>query len=108
MGGSAHSHDTNTAAEVATSKQTQEWALHQLSHAMDYAVGSRFWLHASNGLNLQTVHHLFPQVGWGHYPELSQIVAQVCAEFDLTYNTKPSIYDAFTAHYTHLTKVNDS
>ena len=86
----------------------EEWAVHQMGHALDYAVTSRFWLHVSNGLNLQVVHHLFPQVGWGHHLELSKIVAEVAKEHGVAYNTKPSFAAAMGAHLGHLRRVNDS
>lgn len=84
----------------------QEWAAHQVEHAIDYAVGSTFWLHVSVGLNLQVIHHLFPQVGWGHYTELSPIVRDVCAEFNVKYTVKPSFWDAVASHYRHLVDIN--
>ncbi len=86
----------------------EEWAVHQMSHSLDYAVDSRFWLHVSNGLNLQVVHHLFPQVGWGHHMELSKIIAQVAKEHGITYNVKPSFKEAMSSHLQYLTRINDS
>jgi hypothetical protein len=89
------------------SKPLQEWAIHQVEHSLDYAVDSKFWLHISNGLNLQVVHHLFPQVGWGHYRELSVIVQEVCTCFDVTYSTERSFFAAATSHFEYLTRIND-
>ena len=86
----------------------EEWAVHQMRHSLDYAVDSRLWLHLSNGLNLQVVHHLFPQVGWGHHMELSKIIAQVAKEYGLTYNVKPSFREAMSSHLEYLTRINDS
>ena len=62
----------------------------QVQHTVDYAVGSTLWLHLSNGLNLQVVHHLFPQVGWGHYTALAPIIAEVCRQHGVAYATKVS------------------
>lgn len=84
-----------------------EWAIHQVENALDYAVDSRFWLHVSNGLNLQVIHHLFPQVGWGHYKELSPIIRDVCDEFNVKYSTKPTFWEAMRSHYDYLVTVND-
>lgn len=86
----------------------QEWAAHQIGHALDYACDSRLWLHLSNGLNLQVVHHLFPQVGWGHHIELSKIVAEVAKEHGLTYNVKRSFSEAMSSHLQYLAAINDS
>jgi len=85
-----------------------EWAMHQVENALDYAVDSTFWLHVSNGLNLQVVHHLFPQVGWGHYKELAPIIRDVCDEFNVKYSTKPTFWDAMQSHYDYLVTVNDT
>jgi len=85
----------------------KEWAIHQVEHALDYAIDSKFWLHVSNGLNLQVVHHLFPQVGWGHYTELAPIIQEVCSEFGVKYATKPSFFSALSSHYDYLKHIND-
>jgi len=80
--------------------------VHQVEHAVDYAVDSSLWLHLSNGLNLQVVHHLFPQVGWGHYTSLAPIVADVCAAHGVSYTTQPSFWAALRSHLSHLARVN--
>jgi len=85
----------------------QEWAVHQVENALDYAVESRFWLHISLGLNLQVVHHLFPQVAWCHYTDLSPIVRDVCSEFGVNYNTKTSFWEALASHFSYLKLIND-
>lgn len=84
-----------------------EWALQQVEHTLDYAIGSTFWLHVSNGLNLQVVHHLFPQVGWGHYVQLAPIIHEVCADFNVAYATKSSFWKAVASHYSYLVSIND-
>merc|ERR1712127_287337 len=86
--------EATSSVEVAEAVPVQEWAVHQVEHAMDYAVDSKFWLHVSNGLNLQVMHHLFPQVGWGHYKALVPIVAEVCREFGVHYATEPTFLSA--------------
>ena len=84
----------------------QEWAHHQVEHALDYASGSRLWLHLSVGLNLQVEHHLFPQVGWGHYRALAPIVRATCAEYGVSYAHQPTFWAALKAHYAHLQRLN--
>jgi hypothetical protein len=39
-----------------------DWAVHQVSTTADWGTDSTVWLYLSNGLNHQTLHHLFPQV----------------------------------------------
>jgi len=83
-----------------------EWAAHQVGTTLDYAVDSLVWLHLSNGLNLQAVHHLFPQVGWGHYVGLAPIIRDTCAEFGVQYSTAPSFSSALRLHYSYLHEIN--
>lgn len=85
----------------------QEWAVHQVEHSVDYAVDSKFWLHVSNGLNLQVVHHLFPQVGWGHYRELSVIIQEVSDACGVTYSTEPTFWAAAASHFKYLAHINE-
>ena len=40
--------------------------------------------------------------------ELSPIIAEVCAEFGITYNVKPTFWAAMSSHLAHLTNVNDT
>jgi delta11-fatty-acid desaturase len=85
----------------------QEWAVHQIEHAADYCVDSRLWLHIANGLNLQVVHHLFPQVAWGHYRDLSRIIKDVSEEFGIKYSTSPSFSAAVASHFKYLACINE-
>lgn len=85
----------------------REWAIQQVEHTLDYAVDSTFWLHVSNGLNLQVVHHLFPQVAWSHYTELAPIVDEVCNEFNVKHATKASFWEALSSHYSYLVNINE-
>lgn len=87
--------------------EAKEWAVHQVEHSLDYAVHSRFWLHISNGLNLQVVHHLFPQVGWGHYREIAVIVKEVCDAHGVTYNSEPTFWAAAASHFKYLAEINE-
>lgn len=96
------------AAAAAAGGERGEWAVHQLEHALDYSVDSTLWTHLSNGLNMQVVHHLFPQVGWGHYAAISPLIAQTAAEFGLTYTVKPTFWSAMSGHFRYLASINDT
>merc|ERR1711865_341137 len=107
-------HTPNTNTNTNTNKKSireksldKDWAVHQVEHALDYAVDSTFWLHISNGLNLQVVHHLFPQVGWGHYKALAPIIRDVCDEFGVTYATQPTFWAALRSHLGYLEDINE-
>jgi len=98
---------TDRVMNVVRSHVPKEWAVHEVESAFDYAVDSTFWLHFSLGLNLQAVHHLFPQIGWGHYTALYPIFREVCEQFGVRYQTVPTLRDAIVLHYDYLVSIND-
>ena len=71
---------------------------------------TRTYLHTCTHTHMHTyrqaVHHLFPQVGWGHYAQLAPIVATVCAKHGVVYTTQPTFWAALRAHLSHLSRVN--
>jgi fatty acid desaturase len=92
--------------EIESGERRIEWAELQVRTCKDYAQHSRFWGIFSIGLNLQTVHHLFPQVDPWHYQDLSEIVAETCAEFDIPYLMNESWFDSFRELLAHIRKLN--
>lgn len=84
-----------------------EWAAHQVESTLDWNMTSRFWLYASNGLNNQGIHHLFPQVDWAHYPDLVPILKRTCEEFGVKHHCAPTLWSALTSHLAHIAEVNE-
>jgi len=87
---------------------TGEWAAHQVAHTHDYAVGSRLMLHISNGLNLQTVHHLFPQVAWQHYVDLVPILEETCEQFGIRWTPDLTFWNALRSHFSYVYSTNST
>lgn len=58
----------------------------------------------SNGLNLQAVHHLFPNVHWWHYPALYPLVCEVLGEPEVA---AKSYAQTFKEHLRFVAKMND-
>jgi linoleoyl-CoA desaturase len=83
-----------------------EWALHQVESSVDFARGNRFMTWYLGGLNYQIEHHLFPKICHVHYPALSPIVEQVCAEFGVRYFAHPTLLGALASHYRLLRRRN--
>jgi linoleoyl-CoA desaturase len=42
--------------------------------------------------------HLFPKISHVHYPAISKIVKEACAEFQLNYIEYPTVLSAVKAH----------
>ncbi|NBX87488.1 MAG: acyl-CoA desaturase [Bacteroidetes bacterium] len=81
------------------------WAVHQVITTANFAENSPFITWCFGGLNYQIEHHLFPTVCHVHYPEISKIVRQTCAEFNLPYKSHRTFFDALMSHYGQLHKL---
>lgn len=79
-----------------------EFAVHQLLTASDFARNNVFLNWFVGGLNFQIEHHLFPQICHVHYKNISYIVEKTAKEFKLPYNLKPSFAAAFSSHVKRL------
>jgi linoleoyl-CoA desaturase len=75
-----------------------EWAIHQVQTAVDYAPDSRLVNTYTGGVNHQIEHHLFPHICHLHYPRLAPIVRRTCEEFGITYSVNPTMRGALLSH----------
>lgn len=78
------------------------WAEHQLATTVDFAPGNPVLTWYLGGLNYQVEHHLFPAVSHVHYPALSHIVREVCAEHGVRHRRHPTLLAAVRSHAAHL------
>lgn len=85
-----------------TNKIEEEWALHQVRTTANFATRNRFISWFAGGLNFQVEHHLFPRISHIHYPAISRIVRETCAEFNIPYLEYPTFISAVNAHVRHL------
>jgi linoleoyl-CoA desaturase len=85
-----------------------EWAIHQLKTTANFAPGNAFITWFVGGLNYQVEHHLFPRISHIHYPALSKIIQEKCQEFDLPYNSIPTMGKAIRSHYRHMRSLGNN
>jgi linoleoyl-CoA desaturase len=83
-------------------KMPDEFAAHQIHTTANFATKSKLVSWLVGGLNFQIEHHLFPKVSHVHYPEISKIVKQTCADFKLKYIEYPTVISAIKAHVNYL------
>ncbi len=88
--------------DMSTGILEDEWALHQLKTTTNFATKNKLVSWLSGGLNFQIEHHLFPHISHIHYPAISEIVKQVCKEYNITYNEFPQVRLAVVSHIIHL------
>lgn len=74
------------------------WAVHQLHTTTNFANNNRILSWYVGGLNYQIEHHLFPGVCHVHYRDLSNIVRETAAEFNLPYRSIPTFSGALYGH----------
>lgn len=77
---------------------SEDWAAHQVRTTVDFARGNRLLSWYLGGLNFQVEHHLFPRVCHVHYPAISRIVEQTCADHHVRYRTEPTLRKALAAN----------
>ncbi len=98
-----HTHFPLPVAE--TNKIENEWAIHQINTTANFATKNRLISWLVGGLNFQIEHHLFPKISHIHYPEISKIIKQTCADFGLIYVEYPKMRHAIASHVAYLRKL---
>jgi linoleoyl-CoA desaturase len=78
------------------------WVEHQLNTTCDFAPGNKFVTFYCGGLNYQVEHHLFHKISHIHYPNISKIVKQTCAEFNKPYLVNQGFFQALSSHFRFL------
>lgn len=82
-----------------------EWAVHQVRTTANFAPNNLFITFYAGGLNFQIEHHLFHKISHVHYPAISHIVRETCAEFNVPYLSFPSVGAAISAHFRFLKRM---
>jgi linoleoyl-CoA desaturase len=83
----------------------RSFVAHQLATTADFAHRSRWLTWYVGGLNYQIEHHLFPKVGHRHYPAISEIVRQVCAEHGVPYLLHDTLWGALASHWRFMKRI---
>ena len=88
--------------DIDTNKIDEEWAIHQMKTTVNFATKNKIISWFVGGLNFQVEHHLFPKISHVHYPQISKIVKETCAQFKVPYLEYPTMISAIRAHVLHL------
>jgi len=78
------------------------WLIHEMLTTANFASKNKLLTWYVGGLNYQIEHHLFPQTCSIHYPELSKIVRNVAARYEVPYNYHPTLIISIKSHYRML------
>jgi linoleoyl-CoA desaturase len=85
-----------------------EWAVHQLKTTANFATKNKVITWLVGGLNYQIEHHLFPKISHVHYPAISKIIKQTCAEYGIPYIEHPRTRLAVASHVAHLRQLGQN
>lgn len=89
-------------ADIESNKLPDEFAAHQIKTTANFATKNKLVSWLVGGLNFQIEHHLFPKISHVHYPAISEIVRNVCREYQLQYIEYPTMRKAVVAHVRFL------
>ena len=78
------------------------WAIHQLKTTSNFANNATIFSWFIGGLNNQVEHHLFPKICHVHYRDISKIVQQTAAEFNIPYHQHKTFWGAIKSHFSLL------
>jgi linoleoyl-CoA desaturase len=88
--------------DQSTGKIAAHWAIHQVQTTVDFARGNPVLCWFLGGLNFQIEHHLFPRICHIHYPRISRLVEQTCAEFGIAYHEHRYFISGVASHFRWL------
>ncbi|MFY7900291.1 MAG: fatty acid desaturase family protein [Chitinophagaceae bacterium] len=88
--------------DEASNKLPDEFAAHQIKTTANFATKNKLISWLVGGLNFQIEHHLFPKISHVHYPAISEIVRNVCRDYQLQYIEYPTMRKAVWAHVRFL------
>ena len=94
--------------EADSNKIENEWAIHQVETTANFATKNKLICWLVGGLNFQIEHHLFPKISHIHYPAISKIIKQTCADFGVHYIEFPKMRQAIASHASYLRRMGSA
>lgn len=79
-----------------------DWVQHQIRTSGDFSTESSIWLHFFGGFNHHLSHHLFPNVPYFLYPQITPLVKEYCEQAGLPYHHFPNLFSCIQSHFHRL------
>lgn len=101
----------STAPQIATENQIQSkdnctFIEKQIVRSLDVNPTSKFLCWTTGGLNLQSLHHTFPQVHSSHYTDLYGKYLEICISYRTVPQTQSSFANAFKSYLRFIKLIN--
>ena len=91
--------DANFPEPDSNNRLPHSWSYHQIITAADFSTQSRAINFLFGGFNHHVIHHLFPNICHIHYPNLTPILQETAAKYDLPYRHKKYLLAAVFSHF---------
>lgn len=91
--------DANFPEPDARNQLPHSWSYHQIITASDFSTNSAFINFFFGGFNHHVIHHLFPHICHIHYPNLTPILRETAAKYNLPYRHKKYLFAAVLSHF---------
>lgn len=104
----AHTVEETQFPVPVANKIEDEWAVHQLKTTANFATRNKVISWLVGGLNFQIEHHLFPKISHVHYPAISKIIKDACAEYGIPYIEHRRMREALNSHINHLRQLGQN
>ena len=95
-------HDLLSAGEGQHSESS--WIEHQIRTTGDFCTHSDLALYFFGGFNHHLTHHLFPNIPFRFYPQITPLVKNYCIENDLPYHHYDDLLKCASSHFKRLKK----
>jgi linoleoyl-CoA desaturase len=91
--------DTNFPEPDENGLMPHSWSYHQVITTADYGTNTWFYNQLFGGFNHHLIHHFFPHICHIHYPNLTPILREKVAKYNLPYRHKKSLYESMSSHF---------
>ncbi len=101
-------HTNTKVVQVSTNKKGKiedSYEHHVFVTTADFAVDNKLITWLTGGLNIHTVHHMFPRISHMNLPAIANIVRDTAPEFNITYHEFPTWRTAIQSHFKALKKL---
>ena len=77
----------------------KDWLKRQIHNSGNFVTKSALWTHLFGGINLQIVHHLFPDYSHMHYPKMNELIKKYAEDNNIPYVEVDTLWGVLVEFY---------
>ena len=78
------------------------WIEHQIRTSGSFSIKSKLATHFFGGFNHHLAHHLFPNIPYAFYPQITPLIEEYCIRNNLPFVCYPNLYTCIKSHFNRL------